>query len=47
MCVFKHQSLQMFLGLELKKLSNFLPFEVVCHVSETQLQVSENLNILA
>ena len=41
--MFKHRDLQMF-GLKLDNMSNFHPLEVVDRGSETQLQVSENLN---
>ena len=44
-CVFKYQHLQMF-RLKLNKIINFHSIEVVDRVSETQLQVGENLNNL-
>ena len=41
----RHHDLQMF-GLNLNKYDYFYPLEVVGHGSETQLQMSENLNYL-
>ena len=43
--MFKHQDMQIFC-LKLKIMINFRPFEVVGWGSETQIQVSENLNYL-